>query len=54
MCTIEAEGYSSQAILEEASKICTECFDIHHNTIQVETHGEKTTECSQCEDPVED
>ncbi|XP_068704975.1 proton-coupled zinc antiporter SLC30A2-like [Montipora foliosa] len=45
------DSCSSQMALEEASRICSQEFDIQHSTIQVETSSEKTAECIQCEEP---
>ncbi|CAH3143731.1 unnamed protein product [Pocillopora meandrina] len=45
------DSCSSQAVLEEASRICSQEFDIQHSTIQVETSSEKTAECIQCDEP---
>lgn len=45
------DSCSSQMALEEASRICSQEFDIQHSTIQVETSSEKTAECLQCEEP---
>ena len=46
------DDYSSQSVLEEASSVCSQQFDIQHSTIQVERSSERTTECtSRCQDP---
>ncbi|CAH3022558.1 unnamed protein product [Porites evermanni] len=45
------DSTSSQMVLEEASRICSQEFDIDHSTIQVETSSEKTAECIQCDEP---
>ena len=45
------DSCSSQMALEEASRICSQEFDIQHSTIQVETSSEKTAECIPCDDP---
>lgn len=46
------DSCSSQMALEEASRICSQEFDIQHSTIQVETSSEKTADCIQCDEPV--
>ena len=45
------DSCSSQTALEEASRICSQEFDIKHSTIQVETSSEKTAECIPCDEP---
>lgn len=45
------DSCSSQMVLEEASRICSQEFDIQHSTIQVETSSEKTADCIQCDEP---
>ncbi|XP_078383952.1 proton-coupled zinc antiporter SLC30A2-like [Oculina patagonica] len=47
------DSCSSQTALEEASRICSQEFDIQHSTIQVETSSEKTAECVQCDEPTQ-